>query len=101
MREFFIRNRVLPARNPDKSEPRKGRPIAELNEELVSGAEETAALLAANPGLNYRRMTLRHPLLGTNDVMGLLRMLTAHEERHLTQIRGLLRRAPEPSEASV
>ena len=36
--------------------------------------------------LNYDEMIVQHPLLGRYDVPGLLRFMSAHEERHQSQI---------------
>ena len=90
VREAVMRNRIIPAQNPDAATPRRGRPAAELRRELASSLEETLTLFDANPGLDYGAMFVAHPLLGRNDVNGLLRFLALHEQRHQSQIAEVL-----------
>jgi hypothetical protein len=93
-RELMLRNRFLPAQNPSFSTPRLGRPGEDLRADLAASLEQTRGLIAANADLDYGRMTLEHPLLGRNDIPGLLRFLDAHESRHQDQIREALRSSP-------
>jgi hypothetical protein len=90
VREFFVRYTLIPARAADAASPRKGRSAAELRHGLSSSLEETEALLAANPGLDYDKMIHQHPLLGTQNVPHLLYVLGLHEQRHQSQISKLL-----------
>lgn len=87
LREFFVQNRILPANNPKASEPAPARPLSELIADLDRSARETQALFEANPGVDYKRMRICHPLLGNNDVAGLIRILDFHEQRHQEQFR--------------
>jgi hypothetical protein len=82
VREGMMRSRVI----PDAAAPRRGRPAAELRRDLAASLAATLGLFAANPGLDYGAMVAQHPLLGRNDVGGLLRFLALHEERHQAQI---------------
>jgi hypothetical protein len=91
VREFLMRNRVIPAQNPKAATPRKGRPASELRDELVSCWKETEALFEANPDLDYTEMIDRHPLMGANNAIQLLRLLSFHEERHQSQISDILK----------
>jgi hypothetical protein len=104
VREAIMRNRIIPAQNPDVATPRRGRAAAELRRELSASLAETLALFDANPGLDYRAMFVQHPLLGRNDVNGLLRFLALHEERHQAQLADILADprlpAPEPARRS-
>ena len=86
VREAFTRYRLLPAQNPTIATPRKARPIDVLRTELGDSIEQTASLLAANPNANYDRMRFCHPLMGNNDIPGVFRLLTRHEQRHQTQL---------------
>jgi uncharacterized damage-inducible protein DinB len=90
VREFIIRNRLVPAQSADIATPRNGRPAAELRDELESFLKQTAALLEANSSLDYGEMIEQHPLLGTNNVLQLLRLLAFHEQRHQSQISEIL-----------
>ena len=90
-REFLIRNRLVPAQSPDVGTPRKGRALDELCQELRTALQETEALFAANPTLDYRAMMHQHPLLGVNNVLQLLRIVALHEQRHQSQISDILK----------
>ncbi|HEX3555623.1 MAG TPA: hypothetical protein VIA62_20570 [Thermoanaerobaculia bacterium] len=92
VRDFLLRNRVLPARNPSFATPRRGRPGEALRADLTASLDRTRALLQSNADLEYRRMVLQHPLTGRNDVPGMLRFLSLHEQRHQDQIRETLER---------
>jgi DinB family protein len=89
VREILTEFPVLPTQNPDIAHPRKGLPIGVLREAIRTAYEKTAALFSDNPGLDYKRMRYRHPLLGDNNVLGLIRIVSFHERRHHTQLRTL------------
>jgi uncharacterized damage-inducible protein DinB len=91
LRDFLLRTRAVPAQHPTRATPRPGRPVRVLREELLESLRETRALLEANADLDDRRLLHDHPLLGTNDVPGLLHIVTLHEERHQGQIADALR----------
>lgn len=86
-RDFLTRNRVFAAKNPSDATPRMGRSIAKLRQDLGASLAEFQNLFDANPNLNYGRMIHRHPIMGLNNVPGLLRMAALHELRHQQQIR--------------
>jgi uncharacterized damage-inducible protein DinB len=90
VREVMTQFRILPAQNPDVAAPQKGKPVDELHSALAASYEETAALLRAHPGLNYREMRYIHPLMGDNNVLQSLRIVALHERRHQGQIRDIL-----------
>jgi DinB superfamily len=91
VREAMTQISLLPAQNPDMATPLKGKPVGELRDALRSSYEETAALFQSNPGLDYRGMRYRHPLLGDNNMLHVLRIVGLHERRHHSQIRDILR----------
>ena len=91
VREFFLRYALIPARHARAATPRRQRSADELHQELLSSLSETETLFAANPTLDYREMILQHPLLGTNNVLQLLRMLALHEQRHQSQMADILK----------
>jgi DinB superfamily len=93
VREAMTRYRVMPAQAPSIALPRKGRPIAELREELRCAVERTEELFRSNPDLDYRELRLSHPLMGNNNVLQLVRVMSMHEQRHQRQIR-TVQRAP-------
>jgi len=86
VREFVIRSRFFQGQNPDVATPQKGRPAADLCRELSQAAEQTAAVLESNAHLDYAHMIVHHPLMGSNNVLQLLRILCLHEQRHQDQI---------------
>jgi uncharacterized damage-inducible protein DinB len=86
VQEFLLRSRLVPARHPDVAAPRKGRPVPELRDDLASSLQETVALFEANADVDFRELIHQHPLLGNNNSLDLLRILTLHEERHQGQI---------------
>jgi hypothetical protein len=90
VRELLVRYRLIPAQAADATTPRKGKSTAELHHGLHSSLEETEALFAANPNLDYDKMIRQHPLLGTQNVPRLLNILGLHEQRHQAQISDLL-----------
>jgi hypothetical protein len=99
VREAMTQFRYLPAQNPDVAIPQKGKPIDELRNALAVSYEETASLLNANPGLDYRRMRYIHPLMGHNNVLDSLRIVALHERRHQSQIDDILRERQFPKVA--
>jgi hypothetical protein len=86
LRNYLTRNRLIPFRNPDAASPRRGRPSNELCSDLIASLQETERLFQSNPQFDYEEMIVQHPLLGRYDVPGLLRFMSAHEERHQSQI---------------
>ena len=90
VRDFMTRYRLIPAQNPDLTNPRRARPVEELRNDLNASMKETEALLESHSDLDYGEMMIQHPLLGINNVPGLLRSLALHEQRHQSQIHGIL-----------
>ena len=86
LRNYLTRKRLIPFRNPDPATPRRGRSAAELRSGLITSLQETERLFQRNADLDYDEMIVQHPLLGRYDVPGLLRFMSAHEERHQSQI---------------
>ena len=86
VRDFMTRNPLIPAQNPEVTNPRRARPAEELRNDLISSLKETDALLESHADLDDGTMMIQHPLLGNNSVPGLLRFLALHEQRHQSQI---------------
>lgn len=91
VRDHMARNRLVPAQNPNITTPRRGRSAAELRDDLTSSLKEMEALLESHAHLDFSEMVITHPLLGDNNVPGLLRFLTLHEQRHQSQIDDILK----------
>jgi len=91
LRNYLTRHRLVPFQNPDAAAPRRGRAASALISDLTDSLKETTRLFQTNPQLDYGEMVLRHPLLGSYDVPGLLRFMSAHEQRHQSQIADVLK----------
>lgn len=89
-KSFFARYRMVRMQAPDIGLPRRGVHAGELIERLLSAIDETDALFASNPSLDYRRLAFRHPFSGNTNVVQLLEILTLHELRHHKQMRDIL-----------
>jgi len=89
LRNYLTRTRIVPFRNPDPATPHAGRTGAELCGDLMASLLETKKLFQNNLDLDYDEMFVQHPLLGRYDVPGLLRFMSAHEQRHQSQIAGI------------
>jgi uncharacterized damage-inducible protein DinB len=92
VRETIIGNRIIPAQSFDLAQPRKGKPIGELKARLASSYEQTASIFRDNPNAGYRAMRYRHPLMGDNNALQVLRIVSLHERRHQGQIKEILRK---------
>lgn len=90
LRLALARARWLPVQSPTVAEPRPGRPGSALRRDLEESFGRTERLFADSGDLRWDRMTVSHPLLGTNDVPSLLRLMDRHEQRHQDQIRDTL-----------
>jgi hypothetical protein len=90
VRNYLTRNRLVPFQNPDQATPRRGRAGEHLRSDLLDALRETEALFRTNSGLDFGGMVVQHPLLGRYDVPGLLRFMSAHEQRHQSQLADIL-----------
>jgi hypothetical protein len=90
VRETMFRLPLIPALNPSVSNPARSRPVAELRSWAVSSLADTEELFRGDLPPNLNDMTLSHPILGTNNIVQIFRIITAHEERHHGQMRGVL-----------
>ena len=86
VRETIIKYPVIPALNPKVSDPRPGVTLASMRVGMAGGVEETAKIFAGPLPKNFAELRLSHPIMGNNGFVDILRILTAHEERHLTQM---------------
>jgi hypothetical protein len=90
VRETMTQFRVLPAQNPDRTTPNKGKPVHDLLASLQSSFDQIETLFNDNPKLDYRAMRYQHPIMGSNNVLQMLRIMALHELRHQSQIRDIL-----------
>lgn len=89
-RDFLTRYRLVPAQSAEITNPRRGRSAAELRHDLIDSLKEMEVLLESHHHLDYSEMIVEHPLLGNNNISGLLRFLALHEQRHQSQIEGIM-----------
>jgi hypothetical protein len=90
VRETMIRFPLMPTTSPSVSDPRSGQPIEHLRAALPSSLSRLEELLQGNLPSRLNRVTFSHPILGTNNIPQIFRLLSAHEERHQSQIRDIL-----------
>jgi hypothetical protein len=96
VREAMFRIPLIPAVNPSVSQPARSRPIGELRSRAVSSLAATEEVFRGELPPNLRNMTLTHPILGTNNIVQIFGIISAHEERHHGQMRAVLRNARFP-----
>jgi hypothetical protein len=90
VRNYLTRHRLVPFQNPDQATPRRGRAARQLRSDLLDSLRATETLFQTNPDLDFGGMVVQHPLLGRYDVPGLLRFMSAHEQRHQSQFADIL-----------
>jgi uncharacterized damage-inducible protein DinB len=90
VKEFLLRSRLIPAQHPDVAAPRNGRVAQDLRADLASSLQETLAVFEANADLDFSELIHQHPLLGSNNVLELMRILVLHEQRHQEQVADVL-----------
>jgi len=76
---------------PKLAAPQAVRKLREVCADLEAQIQTTAALFDRELPDALRRVYVRHPHYGSNDVRQIVRMMAAHEERHQDQIRMVLR----------
>jgi hypothetical protein len=91
-REAFIRIRGFPIRNPTKWLPEKGRPAAELKEELRSSIARLHDILERHASIDFDELVFWHTVFGRYNVADLLSVLAISEEWHDPDIEALLSR---------
>jgi DinB superfamily len=90
VRETMFRIPFIPAVSPSVSAPARSRPIAELRSRAVSSLEATEEVFRRDLPPSLGNMTLSHPILGTNNIVQIFRIISAHEERHQGQMQAVL-----------
>jgi hypothetical protein len=90
VREVMFRIPFIPAIAPTVSTPDTCRPITDLRLQCTSSNAATEAVLRGTLPPNLDKMTITHPILGTNNIAQIFRIIAAHEERHHTQMRSVI-----------
>jgi hypothetical protein len=97
VRETMFRFPLIPAVNPSVSNPARSQPIGQLRSRSVSSLAATEEVFRGDLPPNLKNMTLSHPILGTNNIVQIFGIITAHEERHHGQMRAVLGNSRFPS----
>ena len=90
VRETMFRFPLIPAMHPSISTPARSQPIGELRSRAVSSLAATEEMFRGDLPPKLSRMTTSHPVLGTNNVVQIFGIITAHEDRHHGQMRAVL-----------
>jgi len=103
VREAILRTPLIPALNPTAARPDARQPLATLRMRAVSSLDATEEIFRRELPPDLMGVTMSHPLLGVNNIAGILGIIAAHEERHHGQIRSVLAnpRFPRKGAASV
>jgi hypothetical protein len=76
---------------PKVAEPLPARALDELRADLVNQPRETAALFEGDLPEVLSRVRVSHPLYGSNNVLQMIWLMGAHEERHQHQLLAILK----------
>jgi hypothetical protein len=69
-----------------RMQPKHGLPRTQILQFLDDTRKVTLDLLQPVAGWDLARVRIVHPLVGDQDVYGILELLTSHEQRHAQQI---------------
>lgn len=89
-RRAFTGSRSIPLKAPGFIEPRYGRDLVTLREELESTYPILAAQQEKHPDIDLDRTYYYNPITGLNSVSGLYRFVSNHEQRHQKQLQEIL-----------
>jgi hypothetical protein len=90
VRHMLIRVPFVRGVSPTAAEPRANRPITAIVRDMETSLAETLALPDALGSADITIATMEHPLLGRNNAVQLLQLMSAHEQRHYDQMRRIL-----------
>jgi hypothetical protein len=76
---------------PKVTKPLGHRALAELRADLAAEMRETAAVFEGDLPEALPQMRVAHPLYGSNNMVQVVRLMAAHEERHQHQLRAILK----------
>ena len=90
LRRRLTGNRRLSVQAPKVIEPRFGRPISGLRQQLSATFETLEQQQDDNPGIDLNRVYYYNPIAGLSSVPGMYRFVSNHEQRHQEQMRDIL-----------
>ena len=82
---------ILWAAAPKVAEPRNDRPLEALRADLAAEMRTTVALFEGDLPETLPRIRGAHPLYGSNNMVQMVQLMAAHEERHQYQLRRILK----------
>ena len=87
--QFMLANPIVKAKAAPQSEPAHGKPRAELIAFLSEIRRSTLHFLDGVKDVDLSQFHWSHPILGYQDLYGILDLITSHDTRHILQIEGL------------
>ena len=90
VRRALTGNRRIPVQAPKIIEPRFGRPIETLRQELDAAFDTLERQQAENSRIDLNRVYYYNPITGLASVAGLYRFVSNHEQRHQKQLLDIL-----------
>jgi hypothetical protein len=84
--QFMLANRVLKAKAAPQSEPAHGKARADLLAFLSEVRQSTLRFLESVKNKDLSQFHWSHPILGYQDLYGILDLITSHDNRHIRQI---------------
>jgi hypothetical protein len=101
LRETMVRFPLVSALNPRVSEPRAGLTVQQLTRDLTASLNETEELFRDPLPVMPESLSIDHPIMGNNNILQMLSIMAAHEERHHAQMRGVRDNANFPRVAAI
>jgi len=92
IRKWVMTRGPVPFRGPAQAAPRHGLPGDDLRKRLLTSHESIASLYETNADLDFHTLVAHHSMLGSMDMIEMLRIMAYHETRHQKQISRIIRR---------
>jgi hypothetical protein len=87
--QFMLAHPIVRAKAAPQSEPTHGKARAELAAFLGDVRQSTLRLLDTVKDKDLSRFHWSHPILGYQDLYGILDLIASHDNRHIQQIENL------------
>jgi len=84
--QFMLANPIVKAKAAPESVPAHGKPRAELVAFLSDVRRSTLQFLESVQDKDLSRFHWSHPILGYQDLYGMLELIASHDNRHIRQI---------------
>ncbi len=90
VRNSLTGNRAIPLRAPAVLQPRSGRSIEDLRQDLGATFDQLERQQADDPDIDLETTYYYNPITGLSSIAGLYRFVSNHERRHQKQLRDIL-----------